>query len=367
MALRGLADRLRRIDWVLLGATLLLIAVGLAALYSVTLNVEQPRIDKFYRQLVSFGIGLVVLLAVLTFDYRFLRSYSWFIYGAGLLMLLALFVAGITIRGTTGWFSILGRTFQPVELVKVILVIALARFLADNLDDSGSWRVIRLSGLIVVIPAALVLWQRDLGSALILIAGWLGLLLFLRIPLRRLGLILLGFGVVAGLSWFVLKDYQRERILTFLDPGRDPLRSGYNIRQAIVAIGSGKLFGRGLGLGTQSQLNFLPTQDTDFIFAVVAEELGLFGVLLLLFLFAVFLLRLIRQIDETRDAFGSLLLAGLLVLFAVEIIVNIGGNVGLLPITGTPLPFLSFGGSALISSMFAVGIVLSVHLRSSGK
>lgn len=365
MPFRGVVDAIRRFDWVLIGATVLLIAVGLAALFSVTLNVEQPHIEKFYRQLISFGIGALLFIAVVSIDYRYIRSYSWFIYGAGLLMLVALFAIGITVRGTTGWFSFFGRTFQPVEVMKVLSLIGLARYLADHLDEIGSWRVIRTSGFIALIPAALVIVQHDLGSAFILVACWVGLLLFLRLPLRKLGVIFLGFILVAALGWFVLRDYQRERILTFLDPGRDPLRSGYNIRQAVVAVGSGQIFGRGLGLGTQSQLNFLPTQDTDFIFAVIAEELGFFGVLLLLFLFAVFLWRIALLMSGTRDAFGNLLLAGILVLFSIEITVNISGNVGLLPITGTPLPFLSFGGSALIASMVAVGLALSVRTHSS--
>lgn len=359
-----LVESLRRTDWVLLGATVLLVAIGLAALFSVTLNVEQPRIEKFYRQGISFAIGLIVMLVVMSIDYRFLRTYGWVIYAVGLTVLGGVLIVGTTLRGTTGWFSLFGSTFQPVELMKVVLVIALARFFTDHIDEVSSWKNIFRSGLITAIPAALVLRQPDLGSALILLAVWLGFLIFLGLPFRKLGLILLGFVVVAGMSWFVLKPYQRDRILTFMDPARDPLRSGYNVRQSIVAVGSGQIFGRGLGLGTQSQLNFLPTQDTDFIFAVIAEELGLVGVTLLLFLFVTFILRIVRPLADIRDAFGSLLLAGFGVLFSIEIILNLSGNIGLLPITGTPLPFLSFGGSALISSMLAVGIVLSVKQRA---
>lgn len=364
MAARFL-NLVRRFDWVLLGATVLLVAIGLATLFSITLNVEQPRIEKFYRQLVSCLVGLVALVAVAAVDFRILRSFAWVLYAVGLAMLIGLLVIGTTLRGTTGWFSFFGSTFQPVELVKIVLVVVLARFFIDRVDEQMSWPVIGWSALIAGLPAALVLLQPDFGSAAILVGLWLGLLLLNRIPIRRLGILLLGIGVVVGLSWFGLRDYQRDRILTFINPDRDPLRSGYNVRQAIVAVGSGQLFGRGLGLGTQSQLNFLPTQDTDFIFAVVAEELGFVGVLLLLALFAVFLWRLWRGIARTRDAFGSALLAGFVILFSIEIFLNISGNVGLLPITGTPLPFLSFGGSALISSLLTVGIGVSVLVRSS--
>lgn len=358
-------ELLRRVDWMLFGVTLLLVAVGLAALLSISLNVEQPRIDKFYRQLLSFGVGIVLLASTALLDYRALRSVSWLLYAIGLLLLVGVLIIGVTLRGTTGWFAFLGNTFQPVEIVKIVMVIVLARYFAHHVDEGASWRVIGTSAAISAIPAALVLWQPDLGSALLLLATWFGMVMFQRLPWRRLTALLLGIAVVVSLSWFVLQDYQRDRILTFLDPGRDPLRSGYNIRQSIVAVGSGQFFGRGLGLGTQSQLNFLPTQDTDFIFAVIAEELGFVGVTVLLLLFGIFLFRFVRGLRFTRDAFGAFLLAGLLVLFLNEIILNISGNIGLLPITGTPLPFLSFGGSALISSMIGVGMALGIMSRSS--
>lgn len=355
----------RRIDWILFGATLLLVAIGVATLFSITLNVEQPRIDKFYRQLISFGIGFVVLVVAAAFDFRIIRSYAWVLYGLGLGILSAVLVVGTTLRGTTGWFSVLGSTFQPVELMKVLLLIVLARYLSEHADEGATWKVIRTSGIVVALPTVLVLLQPDLGSAALLVGLWIGLLLFLRIPLRRLSMLVAGFAVVGTIGWFGLKDYQQDRILTFIDPGRDPLRSGYNVRQATLAIGSGQLFGRGLGLGTQSQLNFLPTQDTDFIFAVIAEELGLVGVLLLLGLFSVFLSRFMVGIGAVRDVFGSYLLAGTTMLFFFEIVLNIGGNIGILPLTGVPLPFLSFGGSALVMSMLAVGLSLSAISRSS--
>lgn len=356
---------IRRCDVVLIGATVLLVLIGLAALFSITLNVEQPRIEKFFRQVVSFGIGAILLFLAMMVDYRLFRTYSWVFYGIGLVSLVGVLIVGVTLRGTTGWYSFLGSTFQPVELMKVILVIALARYLADHGAEGPSWRLILRTAFLLVLPFLLVLLQPDLGSALILAATWLGMLVFFRLPLRRLGLIVLVVVVTAAISWFVLRDYQRERVLTFLDPGRDPLRSGYNLRQSILAVGSGKLLGRGLGLGTQSQLNFLPTQDTDFIFAVIAEELGFVGVVVLLSLFGTFLLRMVRTVNTTGDAFGNFFLAGIFVLFASEVILNISGNVGLLPITGTPLPFLSYGGSSLISSLFAVGIAESVIARSA--
>ncbi len=351
----------------LFGVTMLLVAVGVATLFSITLNVEQPRIEKFYRQLLSFGIGLVALVVAASIDFRKVRSYAWVLYGIGLGALSAVLIVGTTLRGTTGWFSFLGSTFQPVELMKVLVVVVLARYLSDHADEGASWKVIGMSGGIVALPTALVMLQPDLGSAMLLVGIWLGLLLFLRMPFRRFALLLVGMAVVASIGWFGLQDYQQNRIMTFLDPGADPLRSGYNVRQAIVAIGSGKVFGRGLGLGTQSQLNFLPTQDTDFIFAVIAEELGFVGVLVLLTLFAVFLSRLLRGMGIGRDLFGNLLLAGTMIMFTFEIFLNIGGNIGLIPLTGIPLPFLSYGGSALICSLLAVGLSMSVISRTASR
>lgn len=360
-----LRSTIRRIDWVLVVSTVLLVSIGLAMLFSITLNTEQPHIEKFYRQLLSFGIGLVVLVVMTAVEYRYLRSYAWVIYGASLALLIGVLIFGITLRGTTGWFRFFSVTFQPVELVKVLIIVVLSRYFADHADDAGSWRVIVTSGAIVAAPVALVIAQHDLGSALVPIIIWAAYLVFFRTSWRRLLAIAGCFAVIAVLGWFTLQGYQRDRILTFINPNRDPLRSGYNVRQAIVAIGSGNLFGRGLGLGTQSQLNFLPTQETDFIFAVIAEELGLVGVLVLLSLFVSFLLRMTRALSNIRDPFGAFLLIGLLALFGSEIVMNIAGNVGLLPLTGIPLPFLSYGGSALISSLLAVGIALGVVARSS--
>ncbi len=360
--IRGL---FRRFDWVLFGATMLLVAIGAATLFSISLNVEQPRIEKFYRQLIAFGIGFVVLIIAASIDFRVVRSYSWVLYGLGLGVLSAVLVLGATFRGTKGWFAFFGSTFQPVELIKVLLVVALARFFTERVDEGASWRTIIQSGMIVALPTVLVMLQPDLGSAALLVGLWLGFLVFIRMPVRRISAVIIGIAVVAALGWFGLKGYQQDRILTLVNPSRDPLRSGYNVHQAIVAIGSGMLFGRGLGLGTQSQLNFLPTQDTDFIFSVIAEELGFFGAVVLIGLFVTFISRFFRGIRETRDIFGAHLLSGLMMMFLLQIALNIGGNVGLLPLTGVPLPFLSYGGSALVSSLLAVGLAMSVIARSS--
>jgi len=359
------ADIPRRFDFVLLVSTVLLVAIGLAALFSVSLNVEQPRIERFYRQLVSFSIGALAMFFFIRFDYRHLRTYAWVFYGLGLGVLTGVLLIGTTFRGTTGWFTFFGTTFQPVELMKVLLVVVLARFFSATGSSETSWNVIGKSAAIMAGPIILVLFQPDLGSALVPLFTWLGMLAFLRLRWRRLVAIILALALIAVLGWFLLADYQRDRILTFLNPERDPFRSGYNVRQAIVAVGSGKLFGRGLGLGTQSQLNFLPTQDTDFIFSVIAEELGFLGATVVLGLFAVFFWRLIRGLKFVGEGFGAFLLAGFLVLFSIQVIINISGNLGLLPVTGIPLPFLSFGGSALVSGLIAVGIALNVMMRAA--
>ncbi len=355
---------LRRLDWSLLAATILLAAFGLAALYSVTMNVEQPDYGQLVRQAVFALIGIVCLLLLAVTDYRILKTYSWILYIFGGLLLAALYIFSEPIRGTRGWLIIFGQTFQPVEIVRIIMVIALSRFLADRI---GRWQPLRtaiLSAALAAVYIGLVLIQPEFGYAVIMLMAWLALLLFTRLPRWQLALIILGFIVVGVISWFlILHDYQKDRILTFLSPHQDELGSGYNVTQSVVAIGSGRWLGRGLGLGPQSQLNFLPEQSTDFIFAVIAEELGYLGSMLVLGTFGLLFYRIYRAIRQSREIFVSLMLTGFLSLLFIQMFVNIGMNLGLLPVTGVPLPFVSYGGSALVSNLIIIGIIQSIIIR----
>lgn len=365
MATVSVFGRLRRFDWGLLLATGLLVIVSLAAIGSLKLNAPQADLTLFFRQLLFVAVGLAAMVAASLVDYRFFRSAAWLLYALGLVLLVSVLLFGTTIRGTRGWFAFFGQTFQPVEFVKVVLVIILSRLLADRFDERRPWRVLALTGLVALPMVVLVFRQQDLGSALILLAVWFCLLAFVRIPLRQLGIVLLIVALLGVVSWFVvLKEYQQERVLTFFNPNRDPLGVGYNLRQAKVAVGSGQVFGRGLGLGPQSQLNFLPVQETDFIFAVIAEELGFVGSLLVLGLYAFFFQRLFRLMRAATDDFASFLVGGIASLLFIQTVVNISMNIGLLPVAGLPLPLLSYGGSSLIATFVMIGLAESVALRS---
>jgi rod shape determining protein RodA len=355
---------LRRLDWSLFTAGLLLAAFGLAALYSVTINVENPDYTQVVHQAVFMVVGLLVLLGAAALDYRVWWTMSWPLYlvGAGLLVAVLLF--GETIRGTTGWFIIFGQTFQPVEIVRIFFVLQLSRFFATRLQGERPLQTLAGSGLLLLLYVGLLLLQPEFGYTALLVGVWFVFILLARIPKWYIGLLVILVSLAAVFSWFfVLQDYQKNRITTFLDPSVDPHGKSYNVTQSIVAIGSGRFFGRGLGLGPQSQLNFLPEQSTDFIFAVIAEELGFLGSVLVLGTFALLFARLVRAIRRANEPYTALLLTGFLALLFFQMFINIGMNLGLLPVTGIPLPFISYGGSALLANCLVLGIAQSVIVR----
>lgn len=345
----------RTLDGTLLAFTLLLVGVGLAELYSSSL-VRPELAPLFWRQLAGFGLGSAVMLVAAFVDYRTYRSWSRLTYFTAFLLLGLVLVFGQTIRGTTGWFRIFGFGFQPIEVVKFMWVIVLASYLTHvgpPLDIKKT-----VSATVLLMPLLLlVLLQPDFGSGFLLIVSYMALLVAVPKPkswwLGMLGVII----AVSLVGALFLKDYQRERLQNFLSPQSDPLDSGYNVTQSVIAVGAGGLWGRGLGLGTQSQLKFLPEQHTDFIFASLAEELGLIGGVLVLGLWVGFLGRLIWLARRLRDDFAVLLAVGFFSLFAVQAALNIGMNVGLAPVVGITLPFVSFGSSSLVASLAAAGIM----------
>lgn len=364
MAVVGVRKILRGADLGLLTVTVVLLVIGLAALYSFTLNSLDPSPAILIRQGVFAVVGFGLAIGLMRFDYRGLAGMHWILYAVGIVALVAVRLFGQDVRGTVGWFEFGGFQLQPVEFVKLIMAVVLARFFSDHAHDRRPWRTIGLSALCVGLPVALVMWQPDLGSAVILLAMWIGLLFVLPLPRRSL-LIVFGAIVLTGVAawFFVLQPYQKDRLLNFVNPGRDPLGAGYNVRQAVTAVGSGRWFGRGLGLGPQSQLNFVPERHTDFIFATISEELGLFGASLILVLFGLFCWRLFRLAGAVRDDFSLLLCVALATMFFVQVAINIGMNIGWFPVTGIPLPFVSYGGSSLLASLMAVGLLESVVIR----
>ncbi len=345
-------------------AILLLISLGLIMLGSIEFNADTTDSGFFYKQLIFAGLGIILFLFFSFLDYRWLRSYAYLFYIISAILLILVLIFGTTIRGTTGWFQLGFFSLQPVELVKIFLIIFLAYFLSEQKEELLHWR--NLGKLIALVAALviLVMLQPDFGSALIFIIVWLGLLFISAVKKTHFLIIIIGLACLAVLSWFFLfKDYQRDRLLTFVDPGRDPLGSGYNLSQSLIAVGSGKIWGRGLGLGPQSQLNFLPEQTNDFIFASLAEELGLVGAGTLIIIFFFLFYRLFRLIRRAPDDFSLFLTVGILLSLFSQFFINIGMNLGIMPITGLPLPFVSAGGSSLVSSLIMMGIVQSIYRR----
>ena len=356
---------LKNFDFILFGAIFLLICFGLAALYSVAISSEQPNFVNFQKQIIFAVIGLVLLFLISFFDYRIWQDYAPFIYGGTALLLLAVLFFGKTISGTTGWFVIFGFNLQPVELAKLALIIFLAWFFSTRANSVKDLKSFIQSGSAAALFFILVILQPDFGSAMVLFIIWLAIVVFSGVNKKYLlisGLILI---LVTIFAWFFLfQDYQRGRVLTFVNPQAEPYGRGYHVRQAVTAVGAGGFLGRGLGFGSQSQLKFIPASQTDFIFAVIAEELGFLGVALVLFFWGLVFYRLVMAVRSMRDNFSLIFVLAVAALFFCQVIINIGMNIGIVPVTGISLPFLSYGGSFLITSLVLIGITESMIIRN---
>lgn len=367
MKIKNLNTFFKKFDWFLFLTVCLLIILGVILHYSIALGSQsEQNYLNFQKQIVFFILGLSLMFFIAAFiDYRLFLKYHLVFLIFGGLLLIAVLIFGKEIRGTTGWFDFGLFSVQPVEIVKVFLIIYLAKYLSDKARYIGQLKYLVLSSLGVILLVFLTVLQPDTGSALVLLSLWFVLILITGIKKSHLTIIIVLVVVISLILWlFVFVDYQKQRILVFLNPDLDPLGSGYNIKQAIIAVGSGGFFGKGLAFGSQSQLKFLPESQTDFIFAVLAEELGLAGVLLVLVLFGYLFYKLFSIAKKTRDNFGVYLVLGTLTLFVIQAVVNIGGNLGLLPLTGITLPFISYGGSSLVVNLVLVGLVQSVVLRN---
>ncbi len=359
-----LLSKVQRFDWILLLGSLFLFGLGISAIYSVELSRESADFFLLKKQFIVFGIGLIAMILVSRLNHLQFRNYGLVIYIFGIILMLAVLIFGTNVRGTTGWFVFVGFSFQPVEFMKLALAIQLASFFGERARRRFGWREIFISGFLAGLPAGLAMLQPDLGSAILLIGLWVVVLFFAGLRFIH-SFVMLALGSMSGvIGWFfLLKDYQRDRLLVFLDPLSDPLSSGYNIAQAKIAIGSGQFFGRGLGFGSQSQLQFLPESQTDFVFAVIGEELGYIGVILLLLLFCIVFWRILLIAFHTRDHFSQFLAIGIFGSLFVQMVVNIGVNLALLPTTGVALPFVSYGGSSLLITFIMIGILQSIAIK----
>lgn len=348
-------------------AMLLLLLFGLAEIYSIALGNDELSLLNFKKQAMFIIIGLVVFFTVALLDFSNIKSSGNYFYILSLLFLVLVLAFGTEIRGTTGWFYVFGFGIQPVELVKVLVLVFLAKFFSAYRVFSQAKKLF-LSGLFVFLPIVLVLLQPDFGSALIIFALWFLMLFISGLSFRYVAIISVFLGFCLALGWFFFfEDYQRQRIITLVRPADNPLVEGYNVNQAMIAIGSGRLIGRGIGFGSQSQLKFLPESQNDFIFAVISEELGFLGVIMVLSFFAIIFLRLFLAARKNQDIFSAYLLCGAAGLIFVQMFINIGMNIGLVPVIGISLPFVSYGGSAIISAMFLMGIVQNIIINSKLK
>lgn len=364
----GLADDrqslsgLSGLDWGFLAATLLLAAVGLATVHSA--SAEMP-IDYLPRQALWVGFGIALFLLAFTIDYHLLVDLSLLVYLLGLALLVVVLFIGVGPGGTKSWLAVGSfRIGQPAELAKLGSILFLTRYLSGVERRYLGFKEIFVATAIVALPIGLVIAQPDLGTAAMFAPMLLGMLLIAGVRLRWLVIAAVLVVGLAAAGWSVgMKDYQRERVITFLQPETDPLGAGYQVRQSKIAVGSGEVTGRGYMQGTQSQLRFLPALHTDFIFAVLAEEWGFLGVVATLSLFALFIFSALRIAIRARDRAGLLLVVGYVSVFSFHVIYNAGMVVGLLPITGIPVPFLSYGGSFILLNFVGAGLVLNVDVR----
>lgn len=359
----------RKFDFVIFLATVILIIIGLSTIQSTIIaNISDNLIlnsNLIDIQILSITTGVLVFLVILFFNYRYLIYLSPFIYLAAIGLLGGVLYFGSETRGAMRWLSLGPIGFQPSTISAILFIITLAAFFASIGKKINRLPFLGLSILMLVLPIGLLLIEPDLGISIVVGLIWLGLLHLTPIKLSRLLLVYLIILLMIPVSWYNLADYQKERVLTFLTPSSNPLGSGYQARQAIIAVGSGQLFGRGWGRGTQSHLQFLPEQHTDFIFATFAEEQGFVGAIIVIFLYGLIIWRMFCVAAQTKDYFAQLLIVGVILWLSLHVVINIGMNLGLLPITGIPLPFLSYGGTAMVTAFIGVALVESVAIHKT--
>lgn len=401
-------SKLYSFDWVIISIVILLIFIGILAIQSATLEQSASSIQKnFQKQIIWASLGLVIFFSMSVLSFRWLYAISYLLLLGGLFLLILTYLPGLVSGVSRRWISLGGMSFQPSEFMKVFLIVGLARLLTDNIKYLNSAKGLIPPFIITLIISVIILRQPDLGTALVfpailfpmlywagvplltlftiiaplvsLISAfnllsfvfWIGLLiLLLWISRRSLRFIVIMFllnvsvGLATPIMWSNLKPYQQQRIQTYVDRQLDPRGSGYQVLQSKVAIGSGGLYGKGLGDGTQTQLKFLPEQHTDFIISLIGEELGFIGVSVVLLLFMILILRIIHIASSPINLFESFILVGTVALVVFQVFVNVGMTTGLIPVTGLPLPFISYGGSSLLAMMMLMGLVLSVSSKS---
>jgi rod shape determining protein RodA len=354
----------KNFDWILFGLAMLLTAIGLLVIYSTSFkaaNLVAP-VDATH-QIIFAVIGLIGLIAAARMDYRGWSKLTPLLYAFMIISLVTVLILGKTALGATRWIDLGFFQFQPSEFAKLVMILVLAKYFTTNYDAMDSPRHLIISLIYVLVPTGLVLAQPDLGTALVLMVIWLVMAIVAKVRWSYLAALAAAGLAAIPLAMPLLKPYQRARLEVFFNPTADPLHTGYNVVQSTIAVGSGQLYGRGLDAGSQSQLNFLPSQHTDFIFAVLSEKMGFIGGMLVIILFVALLLRALNIANNAEDRFGVFISTGVVTMLLFHLFINIGMNIGLLPVTGIPLPFISYGGTSLLVSMVGIGMLESIAVR----
>lgn len=362
--MKNLFYHLKQLDWILIISTILLVCLGLLSIYSSSFG--KGDFLNFKKQIAFFVIGIFIMFFISFFDWRFLKenpNLILFLYFIILLSLIGLFFFSREIRGVKSWYTIGPFSIDPTEFIKIILIILLAKYFSTRHVEMYKFRHIIFSGLYILIPAILIFLQPDSGSVLILIILWVSILVVSGIKIRHFLILSVCGLIILALVWsFLLKDYQKERLISFFVP-YEPLGSGWSQNQAKIAIGSGGILGKGIIKGSQTQYGFLPEPQTDFIFSAIAEETGLTGILLMFFLFSILIWRIVKIAINSQNNFSRLFVSGLAIVLICQIFINIGTNIGILPVIGISLPLLSYGGSGLICTLIGIGILESIKIH----
>lgn len=356
-----LTQKLFNLNWRIISLILILMSIGLLMLYSAGSGHAKPW---FLKQLIFFAIFFPIMIAIAIIDVKFWYKSAYFLYFFGILLLMAVFIVGHKALGATRWINLGFFNLQPSEIMKVFTILALARYFYDvEIEEVGQIKYLIAPILIIITPALMIFRQPDLGTALILVLSCTTILFIAGVKAWKFILTgILALIAVPFLWIFVLYDYQKQRILTFLQPDNDPLGSGYNIIQSKIAIGSGGFFGKGYLQGTQGQLNFLPEKQTDFIFTMLAEELGIIGALTTIAIYCIMIFLSTKEALKIKHQFGKLIVIGITNILFIHMFVNIGMTTGILPVVGAPLPFISYGGTITATILIGFGFLLNSML-----
>ena len=364
---------LTNMPWGMVALIIGIACIGIAALYSATYTSRGPS-SLFTKQLIWIFAGLFVMFLALIPDYHTIGRFAYLLYAVSLLLLVLVMIIGKTGMGAQRWLALGPFAFQPSELAKISMALALARYFAEDPKRGGyELKDLAVPGVMILVPLVLVLKQPDLGTAIMLLSTSSLIILMAGLRLRSVMIVLATGLVIASLVFFVppvrntiwgsLKPYQQNRIKAFIDPGSDPLGSGYHANQSKIAVGSGQIVGKGYRRGTQSQMAFLPERHTDFIFAVIAEETGLVGASVLILLYLALLMLGVDAAKNAKDRLGMLMAAGVVSMLSLYVFINVGMAVGIVPVVGVPLPLVSYGGTSVITTFLALGLLLNIQKR----